>query len=60
MAHVVLLFLVTREDAYLLDIGIEKTAQYGIAERAGATCYQKCFICEYTHISVDLEPKTIN
>jgi len=37
MPHIVLFFLVATEDAYLLDVCIEKTPQHGITERPRAT-----------------------
>ena len=41
LPHVVLLLLVTGEDADFTDIGIEETAKNGVAERAGATGNEK-------------------
>ncbi len=46
VAHIVLLLLIARENADFLDICIEKAAQNGIAERAGASCYQEGFVFE--------------
>ena len=37
VTHIVLLFLVARENADLADIGLEKTVQDRITERAGAS-----------------------
>lgn len=37
VAHVVLLLLVTAEDADFLDVGVQETAQHGVAETAGTT-----------------------
>ena len=36
MAHIILLFLIARENADLADVGCEKTVQHGIAEAARA------------------------
>ena len=37
LAHVVLFFLVTAEDADFTQVRIQKTPQHGVAEGAGAT-----------------------
>jgi len=35
VAHIVLLFLIAAEDADFFDVGIQETAQHGIAEGTG-------------------------
>jgi hypothetical protein len=37
MAHIVLLLLVTREDTDFTYVSVQKTVEYGIAERTGTT-----------------------
>ena len=44
--HVVLLFFVTRKNADLPDLAVEKTPQYGVAETAGAAGNQQNFVFE--------------
>ena len=39
LAHVILLFLVTAENADFSDIGIEEAFEDSVAEGAGATSY---------------------
>ena len=41
MPHVVLLLLVAREDADLLDVAVQEAAEDGVAETAGAAGNQK-------------------
>jgi hypothetical protein len=47
MAHIILFFLVTREDADLLDIALEEATEHRVAERTGSTGDQQSFVCEY-------------
>lgn len=47
VAHVVLLLLVTREDADLGEVGVHEVLEYGVAERAGATCDHQGLVFEY-------------
>ncbi len=46
VAHIVLFLLIARENADFLDICIEKAAQNGVAERAGASCNQEGLVFE--------------
>ena len=46
MAHVVLLFLVTAENADLADISRQKMLEHGVAKAAGAAGDQQGFIFE--------------
>ena len=47
MPHIILLLLVTTENANFLDIAIKEAAKDGIAEAAGAPGYQKDFVFKY-------------
>lgn len=44
VTHVVLFLLVTREDAYLTDVGAQETIQHRVAETACTTCDEQHFI----------------
>jgi hypothetical protein len=46
VTHIVLLLLVTREDANLLDIRIEESAKHGVSETARTACNQQDFVFE--------------
>ena len=47
MPHVVLLFLVARENADFFDIGIQEATQHSVAERPGSTGNEKRFTFEH-------------
>ena len=47
VAHVILLLLVAREYADLLDIGVEEASQHRVTERAGTSRDQEGFVFEY-------------
>ena len=44
MTHVILLFLITTENADFPNVGIQKTLQYHVTEGTGAACNQQDFI----------------
>ena len=46
VAHVVLFFLVAREDANLTDVSPEETVQYGVSEGAGTSGNKEGFVFE--------------
>ena len=60
VAHIVLLFLVTRKNSDLPDVGGEETVQNGVAKRARASCDQKSFICEQRHIDHSFSCRFLN
>ena len=47
VTHVVLLLLVPREDADLLDVAVQEATEHGVPETARAACYQQDFVFEY-------------
>ena len=54
LAHVVLLLLVTAENADLRDAGVEEALQHCVAERTGATSNQKHFAFKHNYSCVFL------
>ncbi len=46
MAHIILLLLIAAENTDFLNISIEETPQYGIAETSCSSCYQKDLVFE--------------
>ena len=49
VAHIVLLFLVAREDSDLSDVGAQEAVQHGVAERSRAARDQEGYIFKERH-----------
>ena len=49
VTHVILLFLVARENTNFFDVAIEETTKYGVPETARTACNQQDFVFENRH-----------
>jgi hypothetical protein len=49
MAHIILFFLVTREDADFLDVALKEATEHRVAERTGTTGDQQGFVLKCGH-----------
>lgn len=50
MPHIILLLLITREDADLVNVGSKETVENCVSETTGTSGNHQGFSCKYTHM----------